>query len=123
MTEIVFYVLYTRVGEVGSAPTSCSHPPKPQPPGPNNIRSAKETSLLRLFHSQYFPFHKLSNTPKSHTNMVDQIASPARVLLLTGSDNFSSAATALPLAQRRKRRTLTHLLLLPRVCSPETQGV
>ena len=74
--------------------------PQPQPPGPNHIRSAKETSLVRLFHSQYFPFHKLPNTPKSHTNMVDQIASPARVLLLTGSDNFSYAATALPLVER-----------------------
>jgi hypothetical protein len=41
--------------------------------------------------------------------MIDQIVSPARVLLLTGSDNFSSAVTALPTAQRRQ---------VPRVRSP-----
>ena len=97
--------------------------PEPQPLAPNHIRSAKENSLLRLFHSQYFPFHKLPNTPKSHTNMVDQIASPARVLLLTGSDNFSYAATALPWVQRGQRRALNHLLLLPRLWTPEPQGV
>jgi hypothetical protein len=99
MTEIVFYVLYTRVGEVGSAPTSCPHP-HPIPHGPNHIRSSKETSLLRPFHSQYFPFHKLPNTPKSSTNTIDQIASPAGALMLTGSHNFSSAAIVLPSVQR-----------------------
>jgi hypothetical protein len=123
MTEIVYYILYTHVGEFGSAPT-ISPPP---PPGPNHNRSPNETSLLRLFHSQYFPFHKLPNNPQSITNMIVQIASPARVLLLKGSDNFffcsHRTATAahgahnLPIAAEGTGSCNTRGLRFPQECN------
>jgi hypothetical protein len=55
-------------------------------------------------------------------NMVDQIVSPARVLFLTGSDNFSSAATPPPSAQRGQNR-FTHFLFVPRLWSPQIHWV
>jgi hypothetical protein len=58
MTEIVHYVLYTHVGEVGSAPISCPQPPPTLSPThhPNHNRSSKKLHFYAHFIVNIFRF-------------------------------------------------------------------